>query len=146
MSSTGPGGRRLERPEKTLPEALAKAAAIVARDQGLRPDWLNTEVAAQWSTGFPPGMAGRITWRQLGALEVGLIARLDLIFFKVYAATGTTKPDEKHYQDLIRLNPSQDELAAAESWTATQGAGVGFEQELQQLIANVRRALGYDGR
>src|SRR5690606_1355469 len=52
------------RPPEPLPEALTRAAATVARDFGLPSDWLNTEIAAQWRTGLPPGLADDLTWRR----------------------------------------------------------------------------------
>ena len=42
-------------PPDPLPEALQRAITRVARDFGLAPDWMNTEISAQWTRAFRRG-------------------------------------------------------------------------------------------
>jgi hypothetical protein len=96
-------------PPAPLPEWLLRHVRTIASDLGLDPHWLNTGPAGQWQQGLPPGLAARIQWRSFGPLEVGLVDRLDLIYFKVYAAADDTGPESVHFQDLLALRPSPRE-------------------------------------
>jgi hypothetical protein len=64
--------RKLRHPEP-LPEALRDAIAEVALDFDQPEDWMNTVVAHQWITGLPSGLEQRVSWRDYGALRVGLV-------------------------------------------------------------------------
>ncbi len=128
---------KLERPNP-LPEALRRAAATVARDFGLPPDWLNTGVASQWDTGLPPGLERRVHWRAFGGLHVGIVDRRDLIFFKLYAATDDRGPESVHYQDLLALRPTRKELESAAAWVRGQDPSPGFASALEKLLRHVR--------
>jgi hypothetical protein len=93
---------------------------------GCPADWLNTVAALQWRQGLPPGLADRVEWREYGgALRVGLVGRYDLIFFKLYAAADAGRSDGVHLNDLLSLEPTLDELSAAEAWIRTQDVSVG---------------------
>ncbi len=46
-----------------LPESLRRAIALVARDFDQPADWMNTAMAAQLSTGIPPGLEHRLRAR-----------------------------------------------------------------------------------
>lgn len=46
-------------------------------------------------------------------LDVGLIGRYDLIFFKLYAAADHASPGSVHARDLLALSPTREELDAA---------------------------------
>jgi hypothetical protein len=85
-------------------------------------------------------------WQQFGNLNVGVVARQDLICLKVFAATGATSAEEKHYDDLMKLKPSTDELSAAGAWAESQGIGTEFFHELETLLTNARRDLGQSQR
>jgi hypothetical protein len=99
--------REISEPPVPLPESLRRAVRLVAEDMALAPDWLNAGPALQWRTGLPPGLAGRIQWRQYGdALDVGIVSRYDLIFFKLFAAADDIGTAGVHYQDLIALEPT----------------------------------------
>jgi hypothetical protein len=128
---------RLARPEP-LPAALTSAAARVARDLGLAPDWLNAGVASQWDTGLPRGLAGRLHWRRYGGLDVGVVDRRDLVFFKLYAAADDTGPGSVHVGDLLALRPSDVELTAAAAWVRKQDPSPAMAAALEQAIAYVR--------
>ncbi len=136
LGSQHPEDQDLE-PPVPWPEPLSRAAAIVARDLALVPDWLNAGPADQWRVGLPPGLAARVHWREYDALRVGLADRLDLIFFKLHAAADDTDTRSVHFQDLCALQPTRDELAAARTWILAQEAGPEFPRILDQVIDHV---------
>lgn len=128
----------LERPD-TLPEALVTAAATVARDLGLAQDWLNTAPAGQWDTGLPPGLEQRLHWRRFGGLDVGIVDRRDLVFFKLYAAADDVGPESVHVQDLLALRPTAAELTDAAQWVQTQDPSTAFGASLAVVVDYVGR-------
>ena len=132
----------VEHPEP-LPPAVVRAAAA-ARDLGLPPDWLNTEIAAQWRTGLPPGLAGGLTWLRFGGppggLELGLVGRRTLVALKLFAAVDRG-PTSVHFQDLRALAPSRAELDAAAAWVRTQDESPVFGDMVGQVVD---RALALD--
>jgi len=137
---------RLEEPPDPMPEPLARAARTVARDLGLEDDWLNIGPALQWRSGLPGGLEGRVHWRQYGpALRVGLVDRYDLIFFKLYAAVDSTGPQSVHYQDLLALQPTSDELDRGRDWVALQDASPEFQRVLEVVVNHVGTDLKLDG-
>ena len=129
------GTIRLERAEP-LPPELVDAVRIVGRDFGLPDDWMNSAVEKQWSTGIPPSIDQDLTWRTYGALEVGFVGRRTLIALKLFAAVDQG-PKSVHYQDLLRLAPSEEDLQDAARWVETQDASPEFPSQIQQVIANV---------
>lgn len=132
----------LREPPEPIPEPLLHAARTVARDLGLDPDWLNAGPALQWRAGLPPGLAQRVEWRRYAALWVGVAARYDLIFFKLFAAADATGPQSVHYQDLLALRPSAAELDAAAAWVRMQDASLEFADVLHRVVSHVRQELG----
>lgn len=112
-------------PPKSLPVALERAIATVARDLDIPPNWMNTVVASQWSTGLPPRFGEGVGWRRFGGLWVGLPGRFALTCLKLYAAADQPGPESRHFQDLLALKPSAEELAAAAEWIATQDPTIG---------------------
>jgi hypothetical protein len=132
--------RQISEPPSPLPESLSRAIRLVGEDMALVPDWMNTGPALQWRTGLPPGLEGRIEWRRFGkALDVGIVSRYDLIFFKLFAAADGTGTADVHYQDLIALEPAPEELRAAANWVAGQDASPEFAEILAKVITHVRR-------
>ncbi len=136
-----PGNDSLHEPPTPLPEPLVLAARTVARDLELDPEWLNAGPAPQWRTGLPPGLQQRVEWRQYSALWVGVVARYDLIFFKLFAAADSIGPRSVHYQDLLALRPSTAELDAAAAWVRTQDASPEFAVVLDRVVNHVRQDL-----
>lgn len=134
----------LHEPPNPIPEPLASAARIVARDLGLAPEWLNTGPALQWRVGLPAGLDQRVQWRRYSALWVGVVGRYDLIFFKLFAAADAAGPQSVHYQDLLALRPSEAELDAAAAWVRTQDASPEFADILNRVVSHVRQDLGLD--
>jgi len=127
----------LRHPEP-LPAALVKAIVEVALDFGEPRDWMNTAVAFQWVTGLPPGLEQRIEWRAFGALRVGLVAREDLIAFKLYASADQTGPASVHVSDLLALRPTPQELVQAAAWIRTQDASPDFHVVVDRVVAYVQ--------
>jgi len=115
---------RIHPPPEPLPAELIRAAEAVARAMDLRLDWLNALPAGQWKLGLPPGLEDRVEWRTFSSLEVGLVARQDLVFLKLYAAADDTGPKSVHFQDLVALAPSDEELEAARIWVVAQDTGL----------------------
>lgn len=139
--------REISEPPSPLPESLSRAIRLVAEDMALAPDWMNTGPALQWRTGLPPGLASRIEWRRYGnALDVGIVSRYDLIFFKLFAAADDIGTAGVHYQDLIALEPTPEELMAAATWVQGQDASPLFAGILEQVITHVRRQLHLSDR
>lgn len=130
----------LTRPPEPLPDSLARAIAQVARDFNLPDNWLNRGPAGQWDVGLPPGFAERVTWRQYAALDVGLSARIDLIFFKLEAAADQPNANNRHFNDLVALRPNSEELQQAADWVRSQNAGPEFHSILDTVIDHVTRS------
>jgi len=128
-------------PPDPLPDSLIRAVSRVARDFGLPRDWLNTVVAAQWRTGMPDGFEERLHWRTMGGLHLGLLDRMDLIFFKLFAAADQAGPQSKHYQDLIALEPTVAELDAATKWVLLQDASTAFSAIVREVADHARTDL-----
>jgi len=135
----GKGKPKKIEPPEPLPESLLKAISRVARDYNLSEDWMNTTVGLQWKTGLPPGFEGRVHWRRLGGLWLGCADRYDLIFLKLYAAADSEGPSSVHYQDLITLNPTQEELDAAALWLRSQDPSPHFAKILEQVLEYAKR-------
>ncbi len=127
----------LVRPDP-LPEPLTRAIATVARDFNLPHDWMNTEIAAQWLQGLPPTLPEDITWKMYAALRVGLAGRQTLITLKLFAAADRG-PTSVHYQDLVRLQPTMEELEEAAVWVRIQDASNDFPTFVDQVIEHVHR-------
>jgi hypothetical protein len=121
-----------------LPEPLTRAIATVARDFDLPGDWMNTEIAAQWLQGLPPTLPEDIAWTTYSALRVGLVGRRTLITLKLFAAADRG-PGSIHYQDLVRLQPTDEELEESAGWVRTQDASEDFKAFVDQVIDHVRR-------
>ncbi len=129
----------LARPPEPLPPALERAIAQVAEDFALPEHWLNRGPAGQWDIGLPPGFAERVQWRRYFALDVGICARIDLIFFKLEAAADQPDSNNRHFRDLVALAPSDEELAQAEDWVLSKNAGPDYHEILDRVIDHVTR-------
>lgn len=123
---------RLVRPDP-LPDHLVRAVATVARDFGLRSNWMNTDVALQWRSGLPPGMNEDLSWRRYDGLNVGLAGRRGLIPLKLFAAVDDG-PRGVHFQDLVKVRPTRQELDQAAQWVKTQDASSIFIQMVDEVV------------
>ena len=122
-----------------LPVGLAEAASDVATALGLSADWLNPGPTSMVETGFPEGFASRVEVRRYGSLTLDIASRYDQIFLKLYAAADQW-PRSKHADDLRRLQPTREELAAAARWTMNQDTSEAF----RQLLRNALHELGVE--
>ena len=125
-------------PPEPLPEPLVRAIGTVARDFGLPADWMNTDVALQWHAGLPPGLEEGLTWRRYDALRVGLVGRRALVALKLFAAVDGG-PEGVHFQDLVALGPTEEELSEAAAWVRTQDASGVFDQMVGEVVALVQK-------
>lgn len=132
---------RTMEPPSDLPPPLALAVTTVARDLNLIPTWLNSGPKMQWRYGLPPGFARHVRWRRYGGLHVGIAGRADLIALKLHAATDSDGPAAgRHTKDLLALDPTDAELAAAARWVKTQDAGELFPAHVDEMVERVRGA------
>jgi hypothetical protein len=120
-----------------LPAFLLEASAQVARDLGLKENWLNNEPSRNegglFQMGLPDGFAGRLTKHIFGSrLTIYFIGRLDQIYFKLYAAAD--QRDDTHIADLRALKPTDAELLAASRWAMTHDVSEGFKMVLTELL------------
>lgn len=120
-------------PPDPFPEPLRDAIRTVARDFRLPPDWMNTDVALQWRGGLPPGLEKDLVWRSYGNLDVGLVGRTSLLALKLFAAVDGA-PGSVHFQDLVALGPTLEELRSAADWVRTQDASPVFGGMVQEVI------------
>ena len=126
-----------------LPPFLLEASAQVARDLGLKENWLNNEPSRNdgglFQMGLPVGFADRLTRQVFGPrLTIYFIGRLDQIHFKLYAAAD--QRDDTHIADLRALKPTEVELEAAARWAMTHDVSEGFRMVLIELL----KQMGYE--
>lgn len=139
----GRGSRRRLLPPEPLPDALTAAVERVARDYGLRSDWMNAAAGMQWLTGLPDGFDEGLEWRRFGALHVGFAGRASLIALKLFAAVDQGS-ESVHFQDLVGLEPTDGELDVAAEWVSRQDPVEYFADQVAEEVDNVRSALGRD--
>jgi hypothetical protein len=126
-----------------LPSAITDAAALVARDLGLEPGWLNPGPTSLLELGLSAGFAGRLIARDYGpALRVSFASRIDQIFFKLYAATDRREP--RDFADLQQLPPTADELRAGARWARTHNMPGPFDDALTRALGDL--GVQDDGR
>lgn len=125
-------------PPDPMPEPLRDAVERVRRDFGLQPGWLNTAVANQWETSLPPSLKEDLTWQTYGGLRVGVAGRRPLIALKLLAAVDRGGPQSVHYQDLVRLAPTDEELEEARKWARSEDSSQIVAQHIDQVIEHVR--------
>ncbi|GAB5519703.1 MAG: hypothetical protein RhofKO_19540 [Rhodothermales bacterium] len=130
------GDALLTHPEP-LPKALLRAIHTVGRDFGLPADWMDTDVALQWKTGLPPGLVDDLTWRTYSSLRVGLAGRQTLIALKLFAAVDGG-PLGVHFQDLVALASSGEDLSRAALWVRSQDTSAVFQQMVGEGVDAVQ--------
>ena len=121
---------------RALPADLVDSARATASVTGIREDWINVGPAALMDFGLPAGFANRTVERRYRGLVVHLAGRRDQIFLKLYAAVDQG-PNSKHFQDLVALSASREELLDAARWTLTQDPSPGFRGELMKALASL---------
>ena len=125
-----------------LPGDLEQAAVETAEDLGLSTNWLNNGPSqgegGLFQMGLPEGMANRWQTQHYGShLTVHFIARIDQIYFKLFAAADR---GGYHITDLLALQPTSEELAAAAKWALTHDVSEAFAMIIKDLL----RSIGHD--
>ena len=124
-----------------LPPTLLAAAQGVATGLGLPQDWLNNGPSSGegglFQIGLPEGLQERLTTRVYGpTLTVSFIGRADQIPFKLWASVDR---GGYHIDDLLKLQPTQEESRAAALWTLEKDVSEGYLMLLGRLLTE----LGY---
>lgn len=101
-----------------FPTYLSTAIREIGRELNLPVDWMNTQMAAGLKAGMPPGFGERLLWKNFGGLDIGFVARQDLIALKLEAASDDPPHGRTavHLGDLIALGATSDELDDAAQW------------------------------
>ena len=116
-----------------LNKNLITASKKVARDFNLTENWLNAGPASATDLGLPNGILKRVKTIQYGQkLTIHFMGRYDQIHFKLYAAVD--QGAGKHFDDLLALNPTPDELEQAARWSMTHDVPKGYRQVLKGLL------------
>jgi len=128
----GEGKVSIVKADSLTPE-LVMAAKKVARDFNLPDDWLNTGPASAVDLGLPNGVMERVTTRVFGSkLAIHFLGRYDQIHFKLYAAVD--QGTGKHFDDLLALKPTSEEIEKAARWSMTHDVSGGFKGSLKILL------------
>jgi len=123
-------------PTTDLPAEVVRAAGTVARDLGLRDDWLNA-VAARAGQSLPERWADRLhTVRYGDRLVVHFVGKFDQICLKLHAVVDRSA-ESVHLADLKALRPSSREMVAAARWCVSQDAGPGFRAFLKSCLERI---------
>jgi hypothetical protein len=123
-------------PARPLPPALRSAIADVATLLDISEGWMNPGPASLLDLGLPAGALQRSIRREWAGLALRLAAREDQICFKLYAAVDQG-PDSKHFEDLVTLGPSRDELLVAATWARTHDPSEGFRGQLLRALRDL---------
>jgi hypothetical protein len=116
-----------------LSEEFNGAARKVARDFNLPENWINPGPTSAVDFGLPHGLMDRVTTIEFGQkLTIHFLGRYDQIHFKLYAAAD--QGAGVHYDDLLALNPTADELEQAARWSMTHDVSEGYRQTLKDLL------------
>jgi len=123
-----------------LKEEFIAASKKVARDFNLPENWINTGPTSAVDFGLPDRLMERVTTREFGRkLTIHFLGRYDQIHFKLYAAVD--QGAGVHYEDLLTLKPTADELEQAARWSMTHDVSEGYRQILKDLLNH----MGYSG-
>jgi len=116
-----------------LSAELVTAAGKVARDFNLPEDWLNAGPTSAIDFGLPDGLMERAKTREFGPkLTIHFLGRYDQIHFKLYASAD--QGAGRHFDDLLALNPTPDELEQAARWSMTHDVSSEYRQILKELL------------
>ena len=116
-----------------LSDGFITASKKVARDFNLPENWINTGPTSAVDLGLPNGIMGRVITREFGRkLTIHFMGRYDQIHFKLYAAVD--QGAGKHFDDLLALNPTPDELEQAARWSMTHDISEGYRLVLKGLL------------
>jgi len=118
---------------KPLDDQLVEAAGKVAGDFNLPDNWINVGPASAVDFGLPEGIMERVATKKYGhKLTIHFLGRYDQIHFKLYASVD--QGAGKHFDDLLALDPTADELEEAARWSMTHDESEGYRQVLKDLL------------
>jgi hypothetical protein len=125
-----------------LPDKLLKSFKEVAEDMGLNEDWINNVVSSSegglFQLGLPENFQQRLIKIDYGEkLKVHFIDRIDQIYFKLYASVDR---GGYHINDLLKLEPTDDELLSAARWVITHDVS----DEFFILLKSFLKVIGYE--
>lgn len=122
-----------------IDEALSEAALLVARDLGLKPNWLNSEPKSL-TRDMKSGWENRIFLiHEDTQLKIYSISRSDMIFAKFYAYCDR----QKDIEDLISLNVTDDEITEAAEFTKLKDGNPQWPNHVEEQQLKLRKRLGY---
>jgi len=114
---------------------IRQAADKVRRDFNLPENWLNPGAASVMDFGLPKGLMERTETRFYGkVLIIHYLGRYDQIHFKLHAAVDQ---GGKHFDDLLALKPSSQELQDAACWTMNHDPSEGFRLVLKDFLQKI---------
>ncbi len=120
---------------REFPDFLKRAIRKVQRDFDLPKNWFNLGPASQLDLGLPTGFESRLIRKTYGRnLTVYFSSRWDLIHFKLFASIDR---DDYHVQDLLSMNPSENEIEAAARWVLTQDISREFRRITRQFLEEI---------
>ena len=118
---------------KQMNPEFIMASRKVARDFNLPENWINTGPTSAVDLGLPERLMERVATREFGRkLTIHFLGRYDQIHFKLYAAVD--QGAGIHYDDLLSLNPTAEELEQAARWSMTHDVSEGYRQILKDLL------------
>jgi hypothetical protein len=104
---------------------------------------LNPGPTGLLALGLPGGFSDRLLRHEYGpALRVSFAARVDQIFFRLYAAADRREP--RDFADLRQLDPTAGELRAAARWARQHNMPGPFDDAMAQALADL--GVDDDGR
>lgn len=124
-----------------LPGEIQSGAEFVQKAMPVLPDdWLNNGPSRHpggiFQTGLPEGLIERLTFRRYGdALTVHFLDRIDQIHLKLFA--GIDSGPGRHVDDLLKLNPTAQEIETAAQWTLTHDCSPGFKLMLTSMLSQL---------
>ncbi len=120
---------------KPLPFFAEKIIQEIASTLKLPSDWLNSR-AFPLTKDLPEGFQKRLIRKEYGKnLTVYLLGRKDQIFFKLYATID--QGPGKHFDDLMELNPTKEELYEASLWCMRQDTSIEFKNVLKDFLEKI---------
>ncbi|MBU4311469.1 MAG: nucleotidyl transferase AbiEii/AbiGii toxin family protein [Candidatus Omnitrophica bacterium] len=125
----------LTKADPLRPEII-EAARKVQRDFNLPENWLNAGPASVMDFGLPEGLMDRVETRTYGkSLIIHFLSRYDQIHLKLHAAVDQS--GGRHYDDLMALEPTVQELEDAARWSMTHDSSEGYRGVLKDFLEKI---------
>jgi hypothetical protein len=124
--------------EPAIPGDVLDAARAFAAKHGLAEDWLNVGPASLVQH-LPDGWRRRLQPLYSGkSLVLSTLGRIDLIRSKLWATCDRMRDVE----DLVALNPTDDEVHLAADWVKPLDANPGWPAHVDTMAAALKKRLG----